>query len=114
MLIFLGIRVPQDDPARAHMQGFQRGVPVVSIADSEPPGLVLDKERRMLLHAPICCLQRDDAGLPAIGRLAIGQLALRTAGALQLLQFDAKGPRQKRCSRARPSEKAGFFPGPFR
>ena len=86
----LDIRVPQDYPARAHMQGLKRGVPVVSIPDAKPTGLVLDKERRIRLHATEFCRQSGEACHPPVHRLAIRHLRLRAARAFQLLEPDPK------------------------
>ena len=62
--ILLRIRVPHDYPALAHMQGSQRGVPVVSIPEAKPPGLILDKKGRVLLHPPESGPQRRETSLP--------------------------------------------------
>ncbi len=82
--------IPQDYPARAHMQGLKRGVPVVSIPDAKPTGLVLDKEPRIRLHVTESCRQSGEACHPPVHRLAIRHLRLRAARAFQLLEPDPK------------------------
>ena len=90
---FLDIGVPQDYPARAHMQGLKRGVPVVSIPDAKPTGLVLDKERRIRLHATEFCRQLSDSIQPPVHRSRYGISGTGRTW-FQLLVRNRSGPRQ--------------------
>ena len=70
----LDIRVPQDDPSRAHLQGPQRGVPGGSIAVTKLPHLVLIRLGVYCFHAPESGSEHSEASVPPILQLAIPHL----------------------------------------